>query len=342
MVTIYDIAKKVNVSASTVSKALSDKPDINKETKAKILKIAKSLKYTPNLQARGLKTKQSHLIGVLYIEDTALDATLDHPVFLPLLDNLKYMLEKDSYELIFLSPTISTQINRDLLAHCKARQLDGVIAINLCNIDKKELSNLNSEIPFVVVNQLVPDFSCVLTDNFMDSYNATLHLISLGCKKIVFVEGPISPFEISLKERFLGYKKALKENKIKFNENLVIKVDSWKSQAGETAVRQLINKKISFDAIFFTADRFVLGALPLLEKENFNVGKDIAIVGFDGATWAPYVASGLSTMQQDTNAIAKQAIQILFDKIKDNKIKEKVVKVPAKLVIRSSSKNIKK
>lgn len=334
VVTIYDIAKKVGVSPATVSKALNGRHDVNDTTRAHIIAAASELGYTPNVHARGLKMKKSWLVGVVY-SGGGVSLPLDHPLFLPLLDSFKQNVEADGYELLFFSGN-SPLVGDNMVAHCCSRQVDGVLLVNVDNVDAQAISAAAQDIPMVSCNLVLDGVPAVITDNFGAAYRAVEYLFSLGHRRIAHIAGPIQKHVLAASERLAGYKAALDALGLQYDPSLVIEAEAWSPEAGAAAFsRLLVSKDSCFTAIFFASDSLMMGALPMMEKHNLFSPDDLSVIGFDGAQWTQFLGGGYTTFRQQAGMLGSTSARLLLDKINGDP-RTDIVRIPAELVIRHS------
>jgi DNA-binding LacI/PurR family transcriptional regulator len=334
MVTIYDIARKAGVSPATVSKALNGRPDVNDVTRSHIIAAAAELGYTPNVHARGLKLKKSWLIGVVYSDD-GVSLPLDHPLFLPLLDSFKREIEADGYELLFFSDN-SPLVGNNMIAHCCSRQVDGVLLVNVDNVDAPAVSSAANDIPMVSCNLVLDGVPAVITDNFSAASKAVEYLYSLGHRRIAHVAGPMQTHVLAASERLAGYKAALEACGLAYDPSLVVVADAWTPEAGAEAFsRLLVGKDSSLTAVFFASDSLMMGALPLMKEHNLFSPDDLSVIGFDGAQWTQFLGGGYTTFRQQAGLLGSTSARLLLEKI-DGASRADIVRIPAELVIRNS------
>lgn len=334
MVTIYDIAKKAGVSPATVSKALNGRHDVNDTTRSHIIATASGLGYTPNVHARGLKMKKSWLIGVVY-SGCGVSLPLDHPLFLPLLDSFKQNVEADGYELLFFSDN-SPLVGNNMIAHCYSRQVDGVLLVNVDNVDAPAISAAARDIPMASCNLVLDQVPAVITDNFGAAYQAVEYLYSLGHRRIAHIAGPMQKHVLAASERLSGYKAALAALGLPYDSSLVIEAEAWSPEAGADAFLRLpIGKDSSLSAVFFASDSLMMGALPIMERYNLFSPDDLSFIGFDGAQWTQFLGGGYTTFRQQADLLGSASARLLLDKISGDSCTD-IVRIPAELVVRHS------
>lgn len=337
MITIYDIAKEAGYSAPTISKALNGAGKLSPATREKILKIAKDMGYEFNMAAKTLATKKSNLIGVIY-EDNKMMSGFEHPLFGGVLNKFREEVEAFGYDLVFLSRTP----NLSYLNHAKLRSVDGVVIINPNLDDSMTLTELTmSDIPCISTNDYFPNICTVITDNEKGGYDGTEYLISQGHTKIAFLAGPMNEVSPAAYERYHGFRKCLTDNRIQFNQDLFEESTLWDIPSGYEAFERLYSRTKDFTAVYAADDMLAFGIMQYAEKHGLNIPEDFSILGFDDDRIASFCKPKLTTFQQDKNSIAELAVEYLLYQITGISEPPSFIKVPAKLIIRESVKNIK-
>ncbi|TGA99827.1 LacI family transcriptional regulator [Sporolactobacillus shoreae] len=335
MVNIKDIANKVGLSVSTVSKALNDYSDINSETKKKVREAAKQLDYLPNVMARSLITKTSNTIGVFFGDQ--INSGFDHPFFSQLICSIKNTIGLAGYDLLIFSN--QKRDTSSFKSICYERGVDGVILILTGHrrTDDKILE-LHNSLPVVYIDSVpnsdYKNVCFVESDNEKAAYDATEHLIKLGHRKILKVAG--DNIAKASFDRISGYKRALQEHNIPVNKQL-IQYGNFSKDQSYKVVQSSIKNKIDFDAVFASSDLMAFGAIEALKNLNIKVPDDIAVVGFDDIDMAKLYQPALTTMHQQSYRMGEIASQILLENIKNKDDVVRNAKLPAKLVARDSS-----
>ncbi len=337
MVTIYDIAKKLGVSPPTVSKALHDQPDISKETKDRVHKLAHELGYTPNSSARHLITNKSWLIGIIYEEDD-LGIGIEHPLFSGIMNAFKNIIEKEGYELLFISHNLGTE-QLSYLEHCRYRRVDGVIILN-CKSENAEVRRvIHSSLPVVSSNIVFPSIPSITTDNVTASINVIHYLYNLGHRRIAHITGPLDRYASAGVERLQGYEKGLQSVGLPYDSRMVVHSKKWTIQAGYDAMKALLSTNLPFTAVYCGGDILAFGVLQACKKCGIAVPDDISIVGFDDNEGAAYFQPALTTVRQDRQKIGEVTAELLLKKIRGEEIPFRYL-IPATLVERNSCHSI--
>jgi DNA-binding LacI/PurR family transcriptional regulator len=316
MVTIYDIAKECGCSSATVSKALNNYTDVNILTKEKILKKAKEMGFIPNLQARALSTKRTWNIGVLF-EDKS-HSGLTHYFFSQVLQGVKEQAEEKGYDITFISNNLGG-IEMSYLDHCIRRKIDGVV-IACIDFEEQQIKDLmGSDIPVVAIDYFSENISAILSDNVRGLYEITKYLISLGHKDIVYVYG----HEVHVtEERIRGFKNALLEFGIDFNNEMLVKSKYSEKQDNIDAVNKILKRDKLPSAIIFPDDYSAIWGINALRSNGIKVPEEISVAGFDGVEIGEMIYPRLTTIKQNTSRLGKEAslkcIQMIESKSKDN------------------------
>jgi len=307
-VTMRDIAERAGVSLITVSRALNNKPDVNKETRARILAIAQEIDYTPNVHARALASGDSKTLGLI-VADSA------NPFYGKLIRGVEDTASAHGYGVILCNT--SEDRERESAAHrmLREKRVDGMLVTGILTGLSPLLRLKQENIPFVLLNRYLQeiDADCVLNDNRLGAYEATTHLCELGHRRIVHLTGPK---EISsVRERLAGYRQALEEYDIPFDPELVLrcnlKLEGGCRQA-KTALPVLSPRPT---AVFAYSDLLAIGVLKALRELGLRVPQDIALVGYDDIEFAPFVEPPLTTVAQLVYEIGQKGTEILLEKI---------------------------
>ena len=307
-VTIKDLAEKLGISPSTVSRALKDHPDISKATKKAVRELAEELNYEPNAVALSLLSSRSNNIGLIIpeivhyffsqvisgIEDVAYDAGY-HVIICQ--SNESYSREVKNVQAL-----LSSRIEGLLLSVSKeTREL-----IHLENLRKKN-------IPIVFFDRVPNKFEAdqVVIDDYNGAYQAVKHLIDIGCRQIAHL-GTTRDMGIGL-ERYRGYIQALKDHRLSINENLIIECDTYK--AARLITRKLIYDSNPVDGIFAVNDRTAIGALQTAKECGKKIPEELAIVGFSNGIYSNMTDPPLTTVEQFGYKMGQNAARLLLDRL---------------------------
>ncbi|NOS90927.1 MAG: LacI family DNA-binding transcriptional regulator [Cyclobacteriaceae bacterium] len=336
-VTIKDIARELNISPSTVSRALKDHPDISVDTKKAVNALADKLNYQPNIVALNLRQKKTNTIGVIIPE-------VVHFFFSTVISGIEDVAYQAGYNVILAQ---SNESYAREVAHVKAlfnSRVDGMLlslSRETANFDHVE-SIISKGVPIVFYDRMYnsPTSSKVIVDDYAGAKEAVNHLITEGCKNIVHLVG--APNLIISVDRLRGYKDALKENKMEINENLILSCDSGTFEEGKSVTQKLLASGTKFDAIFANNDPMAMGAMVAIKEKGLKIPQDIAIVGFSNWFFGELMDPSLTTIDQPGFEMGQEAARLLIKQI-DMKEKdqyepvEEIKVLKTRLVIRNSS-----
>lgn len=330
-VTIKDIAKEAGVSIATVSKILNKKDqNISEKTRKKVLEIIKEKNYIPNTIARSLVTKQTKSIGLVIPDIT-------NPFFPELVRGAEDCASKCGYNIIFCNTDDKTEKEEKYIKMLAEKMVDGIIFTQSAN--NREEFNYLSQIrqPMVLIDRdvNVPNIKGkVLVDNYNGAYEGVSYLIKSGYKKIAIISGPLST-KTSL-DRLEGYKKALKENNIEFDNSLVLEGE-YKGEWGRKGIEMMLENNIKFDAVFCANDIIALSAMKSIKEAKLNIPKDVAVLGYDDIYMAKLTEPALSTIRQPNYEMGYEAVKLLVDIIENGDAINPLVKLNTELIIRQST-----
>ena len=337
--TLKEIAYQLGLSVPTVSKALKDYPDVSKKTKGLVKELAKTLNYTPNAFAVNLRTKESKTIGLIIPE-------IVHHFFSNVIKGIISQAEKKGYLVIILQSNESYDLEKKQVELLLRQQVDGVI-ISIAN-ETADFTHLNDIIninkPLIMFDKIAKIVPCskVIIDDRKAAYDATKHLIDIGCKRIAHFRGPLLP-QNSI-DRFLGYKKALLDHNMQYDSSLVYICECGDNsfQEGETNAKKILKDHNNVDGIFINTDLVAIGALTEFIRQGIKIPEQISIVGFSNWFMSSVISPSLTTINQPGFEMGKIAFKQLFKEIKklkkEKKITPKTITLNTELIQRDSSK----
>ena len=336
-VTIKDIAQKTGFSVTTISLVLNDKANhIPRETKLIIAKAVKEMGYRPNKMAVGLVKKQSNIIGFVLPD-------IRNQFFSYTAKVLEDECHKYDWNLLICN---SDNNHKQELKHLKMLcdyMVDGIFLSMAANSTEREVEETinfleDNNIPYCLIDRDMFDIGKykISVDHLQGAYLATEHLIKLGHKKIGCITGPLILDDA--RQRLAGYKQALKDNGIKIDENLIFEGD-YSFEKGKIGCDDLLEKNIT--AIFAANDFSAMGALASIKEHNLVVPRDISIVGYDDIAFASLLEVPLTTIRQPIEEIGQKATEVIELLVNsENDIKNKIVILEPKLIVRNSTKAI--
>lgn len=330
MVTIKDIANLAGVSKTTVSKVLNNKDQkISESTRQKILNIVRENNYVPNKMAQSLVTKKTKTIGLI-IPD------IRNPFFTDIARGAEDKAVREGYNIILCNTDENIEKETRAFNTLTEKMADGIIFAPSSKTEVNSNEYKISSKPIVLVDKElnIENLKGVVSlDNEEGTYLGTKHLVGINHKDILYLSGPLKS-EISI-NRLNGYKKALKESNIKFNEDLVIQGE-YSFEWGYEVVKNL--DEINFTAICAANDLIAIGAIKALKERGIKIPQDISIVGFDDIQTAKIIEPQLTTIKQNSYDMGYESASILINNLENKEINniEKMIFKP-ELVIRSST-----
>ena len=332
--TIYDIAKELNITAATVSRALNNNPKISPNTRKLVLDTANRMNYKQNRLALALRSGKSNNVGVIV-------PRINTNFFASVIRGIEDTLHPEGYHVIICQSHEDENREVENINTLLNAQVDGIL-MSITNHTAEDNHNIErvvkKNIPLIFFDRKkeMKNVSSVTIDDYEASYQTTLHLIEQGCDKIAFFSGDRS-IEI-YKERFRGYKQALLDNNIPINDEYILTIKSNVPE-GQEATEKLLTLKNPPNAIFSTSDFAALGAIQKLKESGFKIPEDVCVFGFGNEPFTKFMELTISTIDQSPLEMGKMAAQVFLDKInktEDTKQEDKVVLMP-KLLIRQSS-----
>jgi len=332
-VTLKEIAEQLNLSPSTVSAILNNKPSCfaSKKTKRKVIETAKKLGYRPNFVARSLRKQKTYTIGFIA-------PLLSTGITLSDIEILETLFWEKGYQLLIGYSKGNPEREERILEEFYYRQVDGIILIPTgLKSENRFLKKLvERKFPIVTITKAEGvNTSFVSTDYQKGGYIATEYLIKTGHRRIGFFGGPLDFY--SVRERFYGYKKALEDYGIKFKEEEVfIFQESWNFEVAYKSGEEVIKKGL--DGIFAHNDTLALILIKAAMDNGLKIPDDISIVGFDDSEIAKFSPVALTTVRQPVEKITRSAFDILLNMIEGKRKKRRGIMFEPELIIRNSVK----
>lgn len=331
MATIKDIARKVGVSPSVVSRALNNKYGVREATRQAVIQVAKELGYHPNAAARSLVTKRSETIGVI-IPD------ISEPFYSRMIKGMEYVASKTGYTLLFSNSYESLEQSKVVPRMVEAERVEGMVIVGSSRKEKDYIQSLTDQgTPFVVIERHYSDprMNCIWVDNVVGGYVATKHLIECGHTRVAHITGDLD-FEVAA-ERFAGYKKALDESGIAFSPELVVS-GAFVWQDGYSGMKTLLSRTPRCTAVFVGNDTMAYGALQAIAEAGLSVPQDISVIGFDDLEFSLLTNPPLTTVRQPRYEMGRDAARLLVTCL-ERSTQDEGMKIcyPPEMVIRRST-----
>ena len=341
MVTLKFIAEKVGVSIQTVSNVVNNKDaQVGIQTKKIILDLLQKYGYTPNRSAKSLRRGSTKTIGLIVPD------IVHYPIYSEVFDIFEEELSNNWFDLLLFNSRENLEREERAINKLIEHDVDGAIIIRIAG--KNETKN---NYYFNLSRKKIPIIGCIrefydtdvvsiLTDNKKVGYLATEYLIKNGHKEILHISG-----DFSLKthrDRFDGYKAALKDNKIKFHKNKMISLD-YKDQNLNNKIIEIVQNQKNYTAIFTYTDLIGVGFIKIFNYLGIDVPDDVSIIGVDNLKVGNYTKPNLTSISQPIKKICSNAVNLLLKMISNSKQsnnKKKIILYTPQLVIKKSVKNI--
>jgi LacI family repressor for deo operon, udp, cdd, tsx, nupC, and nupG len=335
-VTIYDIARKLNLTASSVSRALNNSSHVNEATKQLIVKTAAEMNYKPTTLASNLRKGKSQTIGVVV-------PRINQNFFANVIAGIEDATYRRGYNLIICQSNESHDKEIQCINTLINQHVDCiVISVSAEGNDYTHLQNvIDHHIQLIQFDRVADNLQTlkVVNDNEQASMEAVTHMISQGYKRIALLEGPQN-LDV-FRQRKAGYVRALQEGGLPVSEELII-ANAWTKEAGALAVRSLLNMPNPPDAIFASRDDFsALGVLEVATDMGIKVPDELGICGYSNEAFTEITSPSISTIDQHSVYIGQTISNLYFQEM-DNKNKDtgsapRTISIKPKLIIRSST-----
>jgi len=334
--TIHDIAKHLNVTASTVSRALNNNPRISESTIKSVQETARKLNYQPNNIAAALRKGKSNVVGIII-------PMADRNFFASIIRGIEEIVNEAGYNVIICQSNDSPEKEKTNINTLLESQVDCIIASYAKETTDfthyKEI--VERDVPLILFDRLHENLeslyvNAVVIDDYLGAYMATQHLIDQGCRRIVHFSGPQ---HVSIyKDRKRGYLEALIQNNVHVNESLIFESD-LKLPAGEKLANELLSLPELPDAIFSASDYAAIGAMNVLKKNRVKIPDQVAVVGFSNESFTSFVEPSLTTVDQNSKKmgqyVANKFLEIMNNRNRVHTPTKTVLK--PELIVRKSS-----
>ena len=335
--TLKQIAKELNVSVSTVSKALSNSPEISEPTKIKIQEFAKLKNYKPNNIAINLKNRSTKTIGVII-------PNILNPFFAKVFSGIEKKANEKGYNVITCISNESLKKEIHTMDMLSNGTIDGfILSISEETQKQQEFKHfkeiISEGIPIVMFDRISDEVNCdkVIVDDFDSSVNAVNHLITLGCRKIALLTS-IDNLSVA-KLRAQGYVKALNDNDIAINKDLIIRTDN--PDEFDFRLKDLIDNQ-EIDGIFGLDEHASTMAMKMAVKKGIKIPEELSVIGFADGVWSRRLTPSLSTISQHGIEIGEEAAKMLIEKLesKDEEYAYRTTVIKTELRQRDSTRKL--
>ncbi|WP_235869129.1 LacI family DNA-binding transcriptional regulator [Polaribacter aquimarinus] len=336
--TIKDIANVLNISPAAVSKALHNDSRISEKTKKAVRQVAKNLNYQPNHLASALRSGKSNLVGVIVPRTNS-------NFFSSVIQNIEEVLNKEGYNIIITQSNESYKKECDSIDTLLYTQVDGIIA-SMANetVDLSHYEKVKAKgIPLILFDRGENDLNVdyIGIDDYNSSHIIVEHLVSQGCKRIAHIGG--YKHTRIYNNRIRGYIDALKKYNLPLDDELLLE-GNLTIKDGKAKMLQLLNLKNRPDAVYVAGDYAALGALRVLKEKNIKIPQEIALVGFSNEPFTSMVTPTISSIEQHSEEIGKQAAYVFLEHAKKDTVSQTLSKriLDVELIVRDSSDRNKK
>jgi len=331
-VTLKEVAAELGVSTMTVSRAINNRPNVDEQTKKKIMEVVTRMGYTPNLVAKSLISSKTYTIGVVIPE-------ISHSFFPEVVKGIEEVANSHNYQIFLTNTSDSFEKEKAVIEALRAKRVDGIlISTSLTNNDYSFYKRLvESGLPMVFFDRCISDvgISCIGVNDKSASRQITEHLINKGYKRIGYLSGPK---QLSIgKDRFEGFMEAMLLHNLPVDENLIIE-NGFNEKGGYHAMNKLLELPVSQRprAVVAVNDPVAFGAMDAIREAGLRIPEDIAIVGFTNDIRASLVNPPLTTVHQPAFEVGKKAASKIIKTIEYEDEPVENVELITKLVIRQS------
>lgn len=309
-ITIKDVAREANVSPATVSRVISNNPQISEKTKNEVKHIIKKLNYHPNTIARRLTNRTTNVIGIILTSEA--DDLNKNPFFIQLMTGISSYAKQKEYYIMYTFCLNCDEELKSIKHYVNDKLVDGIV-LNLVSTNDKCIEYLKKlGFPFVIIGrpQNTKEILWVDNDNFKAIYNIVSKFLLNGHKKIAFIGSKIG---ISgFKDRFSGYIQAHNVNGTNINKDLIRDVDTFKEEYGYKAMNEIIKKDVP-SAIVTADDILAFGAIRVLKENSIE---NVMVVGFNNTLQAAYYRPSLTSVDVNADKVGYYACKLLVDRLK--------------------------
>jgi len=327
-ITLKMVAEKAEVSVNTASRAINNKPDINEETKKRVLQIAKELGYIRNAAAVALRTKKTGTIGVVIADNR-------NPFYAEVLNGMEEAAREKNYHIILANTQRDYKKEEEAINLLLAKRVDGLLITPVQDKDDDIKNLIDANIPFVVVGRDFENIEvdAIYNDEVKGGFLATENLIKKGHKRIALIDGFL--YKSPAKGRLEGYKKALNKYRISLDESL-ISVGDINIEDGHERTKQMLEKDLNFTAIFVYNDMMAFGAMQAIKEKGLRIPEDIGLVGYDDIPFSSLISPPLTTIRLKKQELGVESVKLLFSRINGSRKKIKKIILDVELIVRET------
>ncbi|MBV6645584.1 MAG: LacI family DNA-binding transcriptional regulator [Cyclobacteriaceae bacterium] len=330
-ITIKDIAQRLGISTSTVSRALTGSTDISEKTREAVMELAKELDYQPNTIAQSLKKQKTNIIGIIIPETV-------NRFFSKAIGGIQEVASKRGYNVMACQSNESVDMEKNNLSTLINTRVDGIIvSVSRETKEYEHFKKLQRRgIPLVLFDRIVDDLdtSKIFVDNYQAAYDATKHLIDVGCKRIARITGPKSLHNYHW--RLNGYMDALKDNSLSVDEDLII-FPHHENMSIKDYIGQLMGLTNRPDGIFTINDQDAVEIMYVLTHMGYDIPGDVAIVGFNNDFYSQFSNPPLTSVEIPAIDMGRSAAELLLDQMEGIDVPTEKRVLSTNLIIREST-----
>ncbi len=337
--TIYDIARDMQLSPSTISKILHHTGKVSEATRKRVLEYVKKTGFVANSNARILKAKHSWTLGIVFSDIASFG--FEHPFFGSVLQAFKNFVEKKGFELVFIVKKLG-QAELTYYEWCQNKSVDGVLLLTGDLNDPDIIELVSSGIPCVSADIIMPGLYSTMSDDQMGIELGFHHLRDIGCQTIGAYCGPLSSRAYA--ERTDTFRSLVAGTKMPFEPNWYTTINGYGYvNAYENALGWISSWNQAPEAIIAFSDDLAMGLINALKTKGYRVPEDISVIGYDDIAFSGLFNPPLTTIRQNKVAIAESAAEMLLSLINDElplgDSSVKVRRIPVQLVVRESTRH---
>ena len=330
-ITIKDLARRLNLSTSTVSRALANHSDVSEDTKRLVTQLATELDYHPDPNAVNLKQRRTNVIGLII-------PRIVNRFFSKALGGIQQVVNEHGYTIILSQSGESLAKEKENVETMLTNRVDGlIVSLSKETVNVNHFNRVvNTETPIIFFDRVNEQLntSRVTIDDYEASYKAVEHLVEQGCKRIAHIAGPPNLF--TSRKRLEGYKDALRDHGLPVHKELIAS-SFYESPNVKEYTDYLLSLPTLPDGIFAINDPSAIEMMYYIKKNGLSIPKDIAIVGFNNESIDSFLDPPLSSVESPAEQLGRSAAQLLFNHIQNRDLPAKCEVIKSKLIIRESS-----
>lgn len=332
-ITMKDVAQLAGVTEATVSNALNNTGNVSEATRKRILNIARTMGYTPNVRARQLARQKTQTIGIVVPD-------IENPYYSMMVKEISENCRQYGYRAVIADSDEDAATEAEIISYFVSERVEGILISPINNLVSRidYIHNMEDyDIRYCFIGAYPPNLDCswVMIDLEKGSYLLVKHLLNNGLRRICFLLG--HQLNLVTSTRLQGYKKALKEFNLEQDERLLINCDAYTFESAYTVTTRLLESGDYPDAIIALNDLMALGCLRALAERGIAVPQRISVAGYDDLLFASVSTIPLTTVRQDVPGLSKTSVNLLMNMIKNGQDNTHHVLLQPELIIRNST-----